>query len=84
MTAGALTVFLSYLSKFFKPVQDLATMTNAIAQAAVGVDRIRAILDADTIIPEQPDAIEAQSSRARSISTMWPSLTPEMPGARRC
>ena len=36
MTAGALTVFLSYLAKFFKPVQDLATMTNPIAQTAVG------------------------------------------------
>jgi ABC-type multidrug transport system fused ATPase/permease subunit len=59
MTAGALTVFLSYLNKFFKPVQDLATMTNTIAQAAVGVDRIRGILDADTIIPEHPDAREA-------------------------
>jgi subfamily B ATP-binding cassette protein MsbA len=58
MTAGALTVFLAYLRKFFKPVQDLATMTNTIAQAAVGVDRIRAILDADTIIPERPDARE--------------------------
>jgi ABC-type multidrug transport system fused ATPase/permease subunit len=56
MTAGALTVFLSYLSKFFKPVQDLATMTNTIAQTAVGVDRIRGILDADSIIPERPDA----------------------------
>jgi ABC-type multidrug transport system fused ATPase/permease subunit len=58
MTAGALTVFLSYLNKFFKPVQDLATMTNTIAQAAVGVDRIRGILDADDIIPEHPDARE--------------------------
>lgn len=56
MTAGALTVFLSYLNKFFKPVQDLAKMTNAIAQAAVGVERVRNILDADTIIPERPDA----------------------------
>ena len=58
MTVGALTVYLSYLSKFFKPVKDLATTTNAIAQAAVGVDRIRAILDTDDIIPERPDAIE--------------------------
>ncbi len=56
MTAGALTVFLAYLSKFFKPVQDLATMTNTIAQTAVGVERIRAILDADNIIPQRPDA----------------------------
>jgi subfamily B ATP-binding cassette protein MsbA len=63
MTAGALTVFLSYLNKFFKPVQDLATMTNAIAQAAVGVERIRGILEADTIIPERPDAREPQTLR---------------------
>src|SRR5271166_117012 len=60
MTVGALTVYLSYLSKFLKPVKDLATTTNAIAQAAVGVDRIRAILDTDTIIPEKADAIEAR------------------------
>jgi len=58
MTVGALTVYLSYLSKFFKPVKDLATTTNAIAQAGVGVDRIRAILDTDTIIPDKADAIE--------------------------
>jgi ABC-type multidrug transport system fused ATPase/permease subunit len=58
MTVGALTVYLSYLSKFFKPVKDLATTTNAIAQAAVGVDRVRAILETDTILPERPDALE--------------------------
>ena len=63
MTAGELTVFLSYLNKFFKPVQDLAKMTNSIAQAAVGVDRVRAILDTDTIIPERPNAIEPEPFR---------------------
>jgi len=63
MTVGALTVYLSYLNKFFKPVKDLATSTNAIAQAAVGVDRIRAILETDTIIPEKPDAIDAPPVR---------------------
>ncbi len=56
MTIGSLTVFLSYLNKFFKPVQDLAKMTNAIAQAAVGLDRVQMILDADSIIPEKPEA----------------------------
>ena len=58
MTAGELTVFLAYLSQFFKPVKDLATMTNSIAQTAVGVDRVRAILEAGDIIPEKPDARE--------------------------
>ena len=36
-------------------------MTNTIAQAAVGVDRIRAILEADTIIPQRPDARDPQT-----------------------
>ena len=63
MTAGSLTVFLFYLASFFKPVQDLAKMTNSIAQTAVGVDRVRAILEADDVIPERPDAREPQPFR---------------------
>ena len=58
MTIGALTVFLAYLSKFFKPVQDLARMTNSIAQATVGLERIQTILDADSFVPEKADALD--------------------------
>jgi subfamily B ATP-binding cassette protein MsbA len=56
MTAGSLTVFLSYLHKFFKPVQDLAKMTSTIAQAAVAVERVGGILDIDLSVPERPGA----------------------------
>ena len=58
MTAGELTVFLSYLASFFKPVKDLASMNNSIAQTAVAVERIRTILDADSILPEKPQPRE--------------------------
>jgi len=58
MTAGELTVFLSYLGSFFKPVKDLASMNNSIAQTAVAVERIQTILDADAILPENPNALE--------------------------
>ncbi len=58
MTIGSLTVYLAYLTKFFKPVKDLATSTNAIAQATVGAERVRALLDTVTIIPEKEDAID--------------------------
>jgi ABC-type multidrug transport system fused ATPase/permease subunit len=58
MTVGELTVYLAYLNKFFKPVKDLATTTNAVAQATVGVERIRTILDTDTIIPDDPEGLE--------------------------
>jgi subfamily B ATP-binding cassette protein MsbA len=56
MTAGLLTVFLAYLARFFKPVQDLAKMTNSIAQTAVATERIQAILETDDVIPERPNA----------------------------
>jgi ABC-type multidrug transport system fused ATPase/permease subunit len=58
MTAGELTVFLSYLGSFFKPVKDLASMNNSIAQTAVAVERVRTILDADAILPENPNSRE--------------------------
>jgi ABC-type multidrug transport system fused ATPase/permease subunit len=63
MTAGELTVFLYYLANFFKPVQDLAKMTNSIAQTAVGVERVRAILEADDTIPQKPSAREPEPFR---------------------
>jgi subfamily B ATP-binding cassette protein MsbA len=60
MTVGALTVFLAYLTKFFKPVKDLATSTNAIAQVAVAVDRIEEVLNADAVVVEKNDTIEIE------------------------
>jgi ABC-type multidrug transport system fused ATPase/permease subunit len=56
MTVGALTVIIAYLNKFFKPVQDLAKMTNSVAQATVALERIQSVLDADDIIFRNPRA----------------------------
>jgi ABC-type multidrug transport system fused ATPase/permease subunit len=58
MTVGMLTVFLTYLAKFFQPVRDLAQMTNTMAQVSVGFERVLAICDADKIIPERPTPTE--------------------------
>lgn len=58
MTAGALTVYLAYLGKFFKPVKDLASMASTIAQTTVALERIQKILGADDIIHEHPDAVD--------------------------
>jgi len=63
LTAGELTVFLSYMSRFFKPVQDLAKMTNAVTQVAVAAERVQAILETDDVIPERPNARRARFPR---------------------
>ncbi|TQK31934.1 ABC transporter ATP-binding protein [Arthrobacter sp. SLBN-53] len=58
MTAGTLTVFISYLASFFKPVQDLAKLTNTIAMASVGVERVNELLTAEATVEEKVDAVE--------------------------
>ena len=63
MTVGALTVFLAYLNKFFKPVQDLAKNTNAIAQATVSLERIQRILDTDTTIKDRAGAKTLETAK---------------------
>jgi ABC-type multidrug transport system fused ATPase/permease subunit len=67
MTAGVLIVFLSYLAKFFKPVRDLAKMTNSVAQANVASERIQAIMKTDSAIVERPNAREARAMRGEIV-----------------
>ncbi len=55
MTAGALFVFMAYLGKLFRPIQDLAKASASIAQASVGLERIKAVLDADERLPRSPN-----------------------------
>ena len=56
MTAGALVVFLAYLGKLFRPIQNLARASTSIAQAAIGLERVKAVLDADERLPRSPNA----------------------------
>lgn len=57
MTAGALVVFLAYLGKLFRPIQDVARASTNIAQATVGLERIKAVLDADDRLPRATSPI---------------------------
>jgi ABC-type multidrug transport system fused ATPase/permease subunit len=67
MTAGTLSVFVSYLAMFFLPVQDFSQQIDPMAQTAVAVQRVRAILDADTVIPEHPDATDPPPFRGQIV-----------------
>ncbi len=67
MTAGTLTVFLAYLAKFFQPIRELAVMSNSIAAVSVGFERIRAILEADWVVPERPTAIDPQRFKGEIV-----------------
>lgn len=80
MTVGALTVFLSYLNKFFSPVKDLAKMTVNIAQATVALERIQQILEADLIIPQKPGAKDPGTLKGDiDFSHVYFAYKPEIP-----
>jgi subfamily B ATP-binding cassette protein MsbA len=51
MTAGALVVFMTYLSRLFQPIQDLARLSTNVAQATVGLERVMAVLATDERLP---------------------------------
>ena len=61
MTAGALVIFLNYLGRLFRPIQALARASSDLAQAAVGLDRVRTVLDADERLPRATNPIRPET-----------------------
>jgi subfamily B ATP-binding cassette protein MsbA len=59
LSAGSLVVFILYLGKMFKPMQQLSKMTDAYSKALVGYERIREVLDTNYEIPDLPGARRA-------------------------
>ena len=60
LTAGALIVFILYLAKMYKPMQELSKMTDAWSKAQVGYERIQEVLATDGQIQDLPGARRAR------------------------
>jgi ATP-binding cassette subfamily B protein len=56
LSTGSLVVFIMYLKKMYKPMQDLSKMTDAYSKAAVGFERIREILETEAEVKDLPGA----------------------------
>jgi subfamily B ATP-binding cassette protein MsbA len=59
LSPGSLVVFILYLGKMYKPMQQLSKMTDAYSKAVVGYERIREILDTHNEIKDIPGARRA-------------------------
>ncbi|MGP0074669.1 MAG: ABC transporter ATP-binding protein [Bryobacteraceae bacterium] len=59
LSAGSLVIFILYLGKMYKPMQQLSKMTDAYSKAVVGYERIREILDTDNEVADMPGARRA-------------------------
>ncbi|HKW11023.1 MAG TPA: ABC transporter ATP-binding protein [Gemmatimonadaceae bacterium] len=60
LTAGALVVFLLYLSKMYKPIRELSKMTDTYSRALVAFDRINNFLAVDVDVRDLPGARRAR------------------------
>ena len=63
LSSGSLIVFIFYLGKMYKPMQDLSKTTDAYSKAAVGYERIREILDTNHEVRDIPGARAAPPFR---------------------
>jgi subfamily B ATP-binding cassette protein MsbA len=59
LSAGTLVLFIFYLGKMYKPMQELSKMTDAYSKAAVGYERIHEVLDVDGEVKDLPGARRA-------------------------
>ena len=65
LSAGSLVVFIFYLGKMYKPMQELSKVTDSYSKAAVGYERIREVFDADREVGDLPGARRAGQLRGR-------------------
>jgi ATP-binding cassette subfamily B protein len=62
---GSLILFIWYLGKMYKPMQDLSKMTDSYSKAAVGYERIREVLDVERDVQDLPGACKAPRFRGK-------------------
>ena len=65
LTSGELLVFLLYLGKVYKLMRELSKMTDTISKAAVGWERIRAVLENEMQVRDLPGAKPAPRFKGR-------------------
>jgi ATP-binding cassette, subfamily B, bacterial len=59
LSAGSLVVFIFYLGKMYKPMQELSKVTDSYSKAAIGYERIAEILDTEREVKDLPGARRA-------------------------
>jgi ATP-binding cassette, subfamily B, bacterial len=59
LSAGSMVVFILYLGKMYKPMQELSKMTDTYSKAAVGYERVMEVLENDQQVRDSRRAIRA-------------------------
>ncbi len=55
---GVLVAFLSYVTRFFQPIQELSRLFTTLQSAMAGGEQVLKLLDTPPSVADQPDAVE--------------------------
>jgi ATP-binding cassette, subfamily B, bacterial len=65
LSAGSLVLLIWYLGRMYKPMRELAKMTDAYSRATVAYERIREVLDIEDEVTNLPGARSAPALRGK-------------------
>ena len=60
VTLGVMVAFLSYVTRFFNPIQELSRMYTTLQSAMAGGEQVLKLLDTPIEVADHPDAVELQ------------------------
>ncbi len=67
VSLGTLVAFLSYVTRFFQPVQELSRMVTTLQSAMAGGEQVLRLLDTQPEVQDRADAVELQLEGAPRI-----------------
>jgi ATP-binding cassette subfamily B protein len=80
LTAGSLVVFILYLGKMYKPMQEISKMTDTYSKAAVGYERLQEVLETELEVKDLPKAKRAPKFQGKiEFEHVSFSYTPDCP-----
>lgn len=82
VTLGVLVAFLSYVTRFFQPIQELSRMYTTFQSAMAGGEQVIKLLDTPVEIADQPGAVELTAVKGEihfsHVSFRYQADTPEV------
>jgi ATP-binding cassette, subfamily B, bacterial len=83
ITVGSMVLFIQYLSKMYKPMQELSKLTDTYSKAAVGYERVQEVLRTKNEIRDLPKARRAPKFKGKiEFEHVSFSYSPEQPVLR--
>jgi ATP-binding cassette subfamily B multidrug efflux pump len=84
VTLGVLVAFLSYVTRFFQPIQELSRMYTTLQSAMAGGEQVLKLLDTVPDVQDQPGSIEMPPVEGRvTLEHVFFRYRPELPEVLR-